>query len=221
MFALMLDPRFMSLKVVKNYVGHGACICFVAEYDTNVIIPVLMTMFEVLNLIVQTCAIKFVGFVLGFGDSIEKGNNIFGVGTSMEESSCALVVGELSLFKNLFITPVTCVDPLAWWRINETQFPNVNFLTKQILGIPRSQIETKHVFSLVGVLIALKHYRLQVDNLDQIITMVKNWLDNPCLNCSQHKDLTYFLKVEFVLAEDNYDLIEESKYFEQLELDKD
>jgi hypothetical protein len=29
-----------------------------------------------------------------------------------------------------------------------------------------------------------------------------------------------FLKVESILAKDNYDLIEESNYFEQLELDK-
>jgi hypothetical protein len=41
------------------------------------------------------------------------------------------------------------------------------------------------------------------------------------LNCSQHKDLADFLKVEFVLAKDNYDLIEESNSFEQLKLDKD
>jgi hypothetical protein len=51
--------------------------------------------------------------------------------------------------------------------------------------------------------------------------MVKNWPNDPCLNCSHHKDLRNFLKVEFVLAKDNYDLIEESNYFEQLELDKD
>jgi hypothetical protein len=37
------------------------------------------------------------------------------------------------------------------------------------------------------------------------------------MNCSQHKDLIDFVKVEFVLAKDNYDLIEESNYFEQLE----
>ncbi len=30
MLALMLDPRFKSLKVVENYVGCGACICLVA-----------------------------------------------------------------------------------------------------------------------------------------------------------------------------------------------
>jgi len=50
--------------------------------------------------------------------------------------------------------------------------------------------------------------------------MVKNWPNSPCFNCSRHKDLTYFLKVEFILTKDNYDLIKESNYFEQLELDK-
>ncbi len=30
--------------------------------------------------------------------------------------------------------------------------------------------------------------------------MVKNWPDNPCLNCSRHKDLINFLKIEYVLA---------------------
>jgi hypothetical protein len=89
------------------------------------------------------------------------------------------------------------------------------------LGIPRSQIKTEHAFNLVGVLTTLRRCRLQEDNLNQIITMVKNWLDNPRLNGSQHKDLANFLKVEFVLVKDNYDLIEESNYLEQLELYKD
>jgi hypothetical protein len=51
--------------------------------------------------------------------------------------------------------------------------------------------------------------------------VVKNWFDDPRLNCSQYKDLIDFLKVESILAKENYDLIEESNYFEQLELDKD
>jgi hypothetical protein len=85
-----------------------------------------MIVFEVLNPIVQACAIK----VVGFGDFNEEDNNIFGVGTCMEKSSHALVVGELSLFKRLYVTFITCVDPLTWWWIHETQFPNVSFLAK-------------------------------------------------------------------------------------------
>jgi hypothetical protein len=32
------------------------------------------------------------------------------------------------------------------------------------------------------VLIALRQYRLQMDNMDWIIIIVKNWLDDPCAN---------------------------------------
>ncbi len=82
-------------------------------------------MFEVLNHIVQACAVEVVGSIIGFGDFIEKNRKIFGVGTSMEKSSCKFVVGELSLFRRLSISPTTCVDPLAWWWIHETQVPNL------------------------------------------------------------------------------------------------
>jgi len=37
---------------------------------------------EILNFAIQTCAVKVVKFVVGFGDSIEE-DDIFGVGTSM------------------------------------------------------------------------------------------------------------------------------------------
>ncbi len=120
MLTLMLDHMFKSLRVIENYVGCGTCVCLVADYDVNAVIPLLMIVFEVLNLIVQACVIKVAGFVVGFGDFIEKDNNIFNVGASMEKTSCALVVLELYLFKRLFISLATCVDPLAWWQIHET-----------------------------------------------------------------------------------------------------
>ncbi len=84
---------------MKNYVGCGANICVFVKYGANAIILFVMTMFEVLNLIVQACAIE----VIGFGDFIKRYNNIFGMGASMEKSSNAFVVGELSLFKRLFV----------------------------------------------------------------------------------------------------------------------
>jgi hypothetical protein len=162
----MLDPRFKSLRVVENYVGCGAYIHLVAEYDVNAIIPLLMTMFEVLNPTVQACAIEVIGSIIGSSDSIEEDNNIFGVGASMEESSHAFVVVELSLFRRLYVSPTTCVDPLAWWWIHGTRFPKVSFFAKQILKILGSQIETECVFNLAKVLTTLKPYRLQVDKLD-------------------------------------------------------
>jgi hypothetical protein len=53
MFSLMLYLQFKSLKVVENYVGRGACIHLVAEYDVNAIIHLVMAMFEVLNLTIK------------------------------------------------------------------------------------------------------------------------------------------------------------------------
>jgi hypothetical protein len=49
-----------------------------------------------------------------------------------------LVVRELCLFRRLFVISTACVNPLVWWCIQEIQFPNVDFLAKQILGISRS-----------------------------------------------------------------------------------
>jgi hypothetical protein len=35
--------------------------------------------------------------------------------------------------------------PFQWWEKHEFRFPIVGFLTKQILGIVGSQIETRHI----------------------------------------------------------------------------
>jgi hypothetical protein len=40
----------------RNYVGHGATICFAFEYDAKVAIPLLMACFDQLNLTSQACA---------------------------------------------------------------------------------------------------------------------------------------------------------------------
>jgi hypothetical protein len=93
----MFDPCFKSFKVVENYVGYGVCIRLTLEYDANAIIPFLMIVFEILNPIVQACIITVVGSIVKFGDFIKEDNNIFGMNASIEESSCALVVRELSL----------------------------------------------------------------------------------------------------------------------------
>jgi hypothetical protein len=71
------------------------------------------------------------------------------VGAFMEEFLCAFVDGEIHLFKRLFVTLVACVDPLIWQHNCESQFPNIDFITKQILGILKSQIKIEHTFNLV------------------------------------------------------------------------
>jgi hypothetical protein len=85
----------------------------------------------------------------------------------------------------------------------------VAFLAKHILGIPMSQIVIEIIFNLVGILIALQRCYLQVENFDRIITIVKTWLDDPCVNCMPNKTMKDYLKS---LVDDNYELIEKAKY---------
>ncbi len=41
------------------------------------------------------------------------------------------------------------------------------------------------------------------------------------MNCMQNKNMKDYLKVEEPLTNDNYELIEEAKYFEDLNMDGD
>ncbi len=169
MMAIMLDPHFKALHIMENLVGCMNAIWLTFEYDVKVVVPLLMVCFDWLNLI--TCTFAFATIYVA-RPKLEE--NLFGVGVSIEESFSALVTWELSLFRRLFIPSFACADPLAWWQMYECQFPNVGFLAKQNFGILSSQIEIEQVFSLVGVLTALRHCYLQVENMDQIIIMVKN-----------------------------------------------
>ncbi len=74
------------------------------------------------------------------------------------------------------------------------------------------------MLSLVGVLIALRHYCLQVQKLDQMITIINNLCDDSHLNCILYVDLKDYLKVEICLANE---LIKEVEYFKELQVDED
>jgi hypothetical protein len=67
------------------------------------------------------------------------------------------------------------------------------------------------MFNLVGVLKTLKRCSLQVQNLDLIITIINNWPNDPCWNCTLNANLKDYLKVEIVLAE----------FLEELQVDED
>jgi hypothetical protein len=70
----------------------------------------------------------------------------------------------------------------------------VTFLAKQIFGIRSSQIEIEKMFNLAKVLMSLQQHRLQMENLDKIITIVKNWFDYPHANCMENENIKKYLK---------------------------
>jgi len=55
----------------------------------------------------------------------------------------------------------------------------------------------------------------------QIIIIINNWPHDLHLNCTPNVDLKDYSKVEIGLVKDNYELIEEVEYFEELQIDED
>ncbi len=55
-------------------------------------------------------------------------------------------------------------------------------------------------------------------NLDRIITIVKNWHDDQQVNCMPNKTMKDYLRS---LVDDNHELIEKAKYFEDSNVDGD
>jgi hypothetical protein len=59
------------------------------------------------------------------------------------------------------------------------------------------------------------------ENSKQIITIVETWFDDPCLNYKPITNLNDYLKIEYALVENIYDLIEKVEFFEHLQVDSD
>jgi hypothetical protein len=60
-----------------------------------------------------------------------------------------------------------------------------------------------------------------VENLKKINTIVKNWLDDLCVNYTSNKTMKDYLKTKGFIDDDTYELIEEAKYFENMNVDGD
>jgi hypothetical protein len=74
-------------------------------------------------------------------------------------------------------------SPLPWWKTHESQFPNVGFLARQTLGIPRCQIKIGFIFNIASVLTNLRHYRLGFDHLYASVMIYKYKRDDAQKNC--------------------------------------
>jgi hypothetical protein len=92
MMVIMLDPHFKALSIVEGLVGCRNAIKLASKYDAKVVIPLLMVCFEWLN----PSGITIITIVDDVGLELEK--NMFGIGTSIEESYQTLIIGELSMF---------------------------------------------------------------------------------------------------------------------------
>lgn len=63
------------------------------------------------------------------------------------------------------------------------------YFSMPLFGIPRSQIEIEWIFSIDGILTAFCRCHLQIDNLDKLISVNKNWPSDPQTSCVKPSNL--------------------------------
>jgi hypothetical protein len=87
--------------------------------------------------------------------------DIFEMTTNISESTMKLINKKaLLIFKHYQVDVKDIKCSLQWWEKHESMFLTFCLCVRQILGIIRSQIETKRIFSLVGILISLRRRHL-------------------------------------------------------------
>lgn len=84
----------------------------------------------------------------------------------------------------------------------ENMFPAIGLYAKQIVGIFRSQIEMKRIFSLVGILISLKKCHPQSNYLDNLIFVNKNLPNDFMIRCKSHSSLVELIDIDVDLEEE-------------------
>ncbi len=79
-----------------------------------------------------------------------------------------------------------------------------------------SQIEIERIFSLAQILTNLRRCRLELDNLNKIFFVSKNWPSDPRVGCSSPSSLIELIEVDLVLEEEliEVDLALEEKSIE-------
>jgi hypothetical protein len=81
---------------------------------------------------------------------------------------------ELQFFRLSCVNPSKVENLFLWWATHETPFSNVQFLAHQLLGIVRSQIETKRIFNITSVTTSLHQSKLKNENLQHFLMIAKN-----------------------------------------------
>lgn len=65
-------------------------------------------------------------------------------------------------------------DPLKWWRIRATIYPNLAMLVKKTWCIPASSVRSEEVFSVAGDILRPNRARLSPENVHMLVFLAEN-----------------------------------------------
>ncbi len=112
--------------------------------------------------------------------------------------------------------PINPFNPFIRWAKHEQWFPNLTYVSRQVMGIVGSQIEIERIFSMVRVITSLKSCLLGIENLDKLVLIMKNWLHDPRFRCTNgFKSFEKFFNSKNNVVVKNEDLIVDFNLFEK------
>lgn len=110
---------------------------------------------------------------------------------------------ELHMFKRYWVDAKDIKCPLKWCGKHEFLFSStITTFVHQIFCIVGSKIKTKKIFLLVGIFTKLRRFCLQLNNLDKLIFVNKNWLNDLKVGCSSLSNLIKLIESNDVLDEE-------------------
>ena len=147
------NMRFKRFEILQDYVGCEVAKKVVDEYNTKVLVPMLVKVAISLSpIVVAQPSALIVPHV--------SQTSLFGAPASIAEASKRLLFGELSFFWLTVVKPDNVGCSLVWWKEHELRFTTVVFVARQFLGIQSSQMECEQIFSIDGILTSLSRCRL-------------------------------------------------------------
>ena len=66
------------------------------------------------------------------------------------------------------------INPLSWWQNNETKFPILSTLAKEVFGISTTSVSSERLFSDVGNVITNKRSNLKSEKVEKLIFLKRN-----------------------------------------------
>jgi len=84
-------------------------------------------------------------------------------------------MAELSNYKFMKTEPMS-TDPLHFWRLKETVFPNVAVQAKKRLSMPATSVSCERLFSAGGILIDRCRSLLHPNHVRQMLCL-RSWLE--------------------------------------------
>ena len=65
-------------------------------------------------------------------------------------------------------------DPLEWWKVKSTTYPNLSVQVKRMWTLPASSVRSEEIFSTAGNILTLKRNRLLPEHVDMLVFLQAN-----------------------------------------------